>query len=202
MSVNPTQLRTRIYQFLQLDSTTTVSTVLDGWIVRAVTNLAQLIKAEKKSWDVLAPLIRTHSGQLSDACLLEKPTDFIEIITGDVQGRAIAKFVRKDMLSVSKDEILQPTYGEVWVVTDDMADTDEERSTTDWIVWPTIYGKYDFSLTYVGVPAGTEEYSTALADVLQYGASVIGAGILQDFNKLTIAEQKYRESLALLLRST
>ncbi len=191
MSVTYTELRSRVYEAMDVESSAIPTLDVDAWIKRAMVALAPLADQHDLLWDVLSPLERRHEKKIENNAV-SLPSSYLWLrMRGDVSGRMVGRVVASGALPSTLDEYNRPTTASPWLV---VTGTSATACTVE--VLPKHFNGHMLRIAYLKEPEGSDVYSETLADLLVCGAAKIGCAALEETQRLAIVDNQYREALA------
>lgn len=197
----------RVRSLLEVTSALVLAPTVEGWVKRAVGDLADIADRKPVLWDTLKGLQFTHEAQVSATHRLPWPDGALRVRgTGTVWGQPISRLVF-DFELPAPDAYRRATRTSPWLVirsgpspTGGEHEFEEhpEPAGAYLEVLPHIFQKQTAQYQYIKEPAVTDEFGDALADLIVCQAAHLGAAERGDNEKLAVADKLLADKLQLL----
>lgn len=189
-------MRNRVYALTDLDSGRASSTVVDGWLKRAIVEVSALVDTIPQFWDSLNPLEAVHSTTVnSGSWIADLPSDFIRIHPSiQIANRRARMLTGGSLQATVKDEIHQPTVEspQVCIIAG--------GTGTNYHVYPESFSGKGVKIRYIKEAVGDESFAEDAAEAFAIKASEIGMNELGEAGGAADMEKLYAKYVSTLAK--
>jgi hypothetical protein len=194
-------MRNRVYSLTDLDDVRASTTVIDGWLSRAIVEVSALVDAIPQFWDSLSPLESVFRTTVDISNYLNAiPTNAIRIHPSIQIGPRMATLV-KSASSVSnvKSGVRQPTVEapQVCIVVGGVG--------SNYKVYPESFALQVVMIRYLSEPVFTRtsgpSFDDDIANAFAIKAAEIGSVELRDEGKAADMREMYKSHLESMTRA-
>jgi hypothetical protein len=184
---------TRTREAMGVDTTSVPDATCFDWVIRAIKNVSAMLDAQPALWYVMGPFTHVATGTVDPlTSTIPYPTGFLRLShKANIQGRNVSKFQ-----TATYDYAPDTPYRRPQVYAPHLQENDVAHNIS---VKPPIYKRgnngMSYELTYVKTPDGSEDIPDDIAELLTYGAAMIGLRAINQPARMSVCEDAYNKAV-------